>query len=119
MNKNRSSKISVLKKKITNPNAKKTVVKKLKSAGVAKCRINNIRCHTSAQRIDDCDSRDQKDKQMNSIISDRGFPPPRRVMSQLHQQGHPHKQFCVPITVFNSSRKEESLNVTGFMLNSP
>ena len=43
-------------KRMTNNSARKTMEKKLKSSGVAKCGIKNITGHTSAQGSDDYDS---------------------------------------------------------------
>jgi len=46
-------------KNLTNHSARKNVVKKLKSSGIAKCEIKNITGHASAQGLDDCDSGDE------------------------------------------------------------
>ena len=43
-------------KNFTDHSARKTVVKKLKNCGIAKCEINNIVSHVSAQEFDDYNS---------------------------------------------------------------
>ena len=72
-------------KRITNHSARKTVVKKLKSSGIPKCEIKNIKEHTSAQGLDDYYSGDEREQQIISNIIDNSGPATSRgVLSQLY-----------------------------------
>ena len=51
-------------KNLTSNRARKTVVKKLKSSGIPRCEIKNITGHAPAQGLDDCDSGDEREKQI-------------------------------------------------------
>jgi len=49
-------------KNLTNHSTRKTVVKKLKSSGIPKCKIKNTTRHSSANGLDDYDSGDERER---------------------------------------------------------
>ena len=72
-------------KKITNHGAWKTVVKKLKSSRVPKCKIKNILGYTSAEGLNDYNSGDERKQQMISdIIYNSSLATLRGVLNQLY-----------------------------------
>ena len=101
-------------KRITNHSARKTVVKKLKSSGVPKCEIKNIKGHTSAQGLDDSDSGDEGEQQMNSNIIDNSGPATSRgVLSQLYPARSSAFPSSAPGYVNNFNNCSVTLNIAG------
>ena len=102
-------------KKITNHNARKTIVKKLKSSGVPKCEIKNIIGHALAQGLDDYDSGDEREQQMISrIIDNNGAGPSRGILSQLYPANSSISTLaCAPGHVYNFSNCSVTLNIAG------
>ena len=62
-------------------------MKKLKSSGVRKSEVNNIKGHMSAQGLDDYDSGNEREQQKISRIMDNTGPSlSRGVLSQLYPE---------------------------------
>ena len=102
-------------KSITNHSARKTVVKKLKSSGIPKCKIKNITEHTaSAQGLDDYDSGDEREQQMiSNIINKSGPATSRGVLSQLYPARSSTFSSSAPGHVFNFNNWSVTLNIAG------
>ena len=102
-------------KNLTNCNARKTVVKKLKSPGTPKCEIKNITGHPSSRGLDHYDLVDEREKQIISRAIDNSGPVPSRgALSQLFPAnstaslsapGHVH--------VYNFTNCSVTLNIAG------
>jgi len=100
-------------KNLTNHSARKNVVKKLKSSGIAKCEIKNITGHASAQGLDDCDSGDEWEQQIISRAIDSNGPVhSRRALSQLYP-ANSTPSLCAPGHVYNFSYCSVTLNIAG------
>ena len=101
-------------KRITNHSARKTVIKKLKSSGIPKCKIKNITGHTSAQGLADYDSGDEREQQMiSNIINKSGPATSRGVLSQLYQARSSAFPSSAPGHVYNFNNCSVTLNIAG------
>ena len=99
-------------KRITNHSARKTVIKKLKSSGILKCKIKNIMGHTSAQGIGDYDSGDEQEQQMiSNIINNSGPATSRGVLSQLYPARSSAFPSSAPSHVYNFNNCSVTLNI--------
>ena len=98
--------------RITNHSARKTVVKKLKSSRIPKCKIKNIMGHTSAQGLGDYDSGDERQQQMISNIIDNSGPATSRgVLSQLYPARSSAFPSSAPGHVYNFNNCSVTLNI--------
>ena len=102
-------------KKITNHSARKTVVKKLESSGIAKCEIKNITGHTSAQGLDNYNSGDEREQQVISkIIDSSSVAPTRGVLRQLFPlKSSAFTALSPPSHVYSFSKCSVTLNIAG------
>jgi len=100
-------------KNFTNHSARKTVVKKLKSCGIPKCEIKNITGHASANRLDDYDSRDEREQQIISRAIDNTGPVPSRGALRQIYPANSTASLCAPGHVYNFSHCSVTLNIAG------
>ena len=101
-------------KRITNHSARKTVVKKLKSSRIPKCKIKNITGHTSVQGLADYDSGDEREQQMiSNIINKSGPATSRGVSSQLYHARSSAFPSSAPGHVYNFNNCSVTLYIAG------
>jgi len=85
---------------LTNNNARKTEVKKLKRSGIPKCQKKNITGYASAKGLEDYDSRDEREQQIISRATDNTGPVPSRgALSQLYPANSTASS-CAPVDVY-------------------
>ena len=90
----------------------KTMVKKLKSSGILKCKRKNITGHASPQGLDDYDSGDKPEQQIISwAIDNTGPVSSRSTLSQLYT-ANSTASLCAPSHVYNFSHSSVTLNIT-------
>ena len=100
-------------KNFTDHSARKTVVKKLKNSGIAKCEIKNIVSHVSAQGFDDYNSGDEREQQIISRAIDSNGPVcSRRALSKLYF-ANSSASLCGPGHVCKFSHCNITLNIAG------
>ena len=100
-------------KNLTSHNARKTVVKKLKSPGTPKCEIRNITGHSSFSGLDHYDSVDEREKQIISRAIDNSGPVPSRgALGQLFP-ANSTASLSAPGHVYNFTNCSVTLNIAG------
>ena len=102
-------------KKITNHNANKIVVKKFKSSGVPRCKIENITGHTTAHRFDDYHSGDKREQKVIGNLTDNSRPySSRGILSQLYPANSSAlTASTTPGQICNFSHRSGALNIAG------